>query len=108
MPKDYFARLVFVFTYAVEVEEKRTVIPMALVQPFTDISTPFRKKDIELRLLRLKEKPREKSIIIPARSIIRGAYIVPDGDKKADWLVVDIIDSDMFLRMHALYPSPNK
>ncbi|KAK7059249.1 hypothetical protein R3P38DRAFT_3303349 [Favolaschia claudopus] len=38
-------------------------------------------------------------------SIVRGAFIVPDFSRKGDYLVVDIIDADMFLRLRGLYPT---
>lgn len=103
-PKDYFARLLFVFTYTFEASNgQRTDIPMALIQPF--IEATMHKKDIELRLLRLRAEPRKKSILIPARSIIRGAYIAAENlEGEIASLVMDVIDSDMFLRMQAMYP----
>lgn len=79
---------------------------MALVQPFTAITT-LRKKDKDLRLHRLQTKPRETAIFVPARSIIRGAYIIPEGLKENTSLVVDVVDTDMFLRINKMYLSVN-
>ncbi|KAG6913371.1 hypothetical protein DXG01_007286 [Tephrocybe rancida] len=108
MDGDYFARLLFVFTYVVEADDKDTPIPMALVQPFTTIKQEnFTKKDIDLGLLRLEETLRAESIFIPARSIVHGVYLVPDNEKETGWSVLDTLDSDMFLRMHIMYPPSN-
>jgi len=105
-----FARLLFVFTYQVKASkdviipsgQTQVLIPMALVQPFTEIKK-LRKKDKDLCLYRLQEKPLEKAIFVPARSIIRGAYIVPEGLTEKNFLVVDLVDTDMFLHVNMMY-----
>jgi hypothetical protein len=51
--------------------------------------------------------PREKAIFVPARSIIRGAYIIPEGLKEKTSLVVDVVDTDMFLHINEMYLSEN-
>jgi hypothetical protein len=108
--KDFFAHLLFVFTYSLKASDNvimhdgcdSITIPFALVQPFTE--APLRKKDHELRFIRLKQKRPTESLIIPARSIRRGAYIIPEGIGQSTSIVVDIIDDDMFLRMLSMYP----
>ncbi|KAF8072161.1 hypothetical protein FPV67DRAFT_1667598 [Lyophyllum atratum] len=106
-PNNYFARLIFVFTYNVPSPHDDTrshvPIPMALVQPFATMKD-IKKKDVELRLLRLKEDSRKASIVIPARSIIRGAYIVHDNETDRGGMVIDTVDGDMFLRMQDMFP----
>lgn len=82
--------------------DSEVTIPMALVQPFTEI-TNLRKQDKDLCLHRLQAKPREKAIFVPARSIIRGAYIIPEGLTEKTSLVVDVVDTDMFLRINKMY-----
>lgn len=47
-------------------------------------------------------KPHSGAEFFFARSIIRGAYIVPDFNERGDFFVDDLIDSDMFLRMGML------
>lgn len=106
----YFARLLFVFTYRVKASEDiiipsgqtEVAIPIALIQPFKEITT-LRKKDKDLHLHRLQARPPEKAIFVPARSIIRGAYIIPEGLREKTSLVVDVVDTDMFLRINAIY-----
>ena len=56
-------------------------------------------KDLGLYRLQLQAKWYE---IIPLESIVRGAFLVPDSDNPEEYLVVDTIDSDMFLRMKSL------
>src|SRR5262249_1012363 len=109
-PSNYFGRLLFMFTYVVKASEDVTVlyghdkltIPIALILPFTNVST-LRQKDKDLRLHRLQAKPRTQAKLVPARSIIRGAYIVPEGLGASTSLVVDVVDTDMFLRINAMY-----
>ena len=82
--------------------QNEVTVPIALVQPFTEITT-LRKQDKDLRLHRLQIKPREKAIFVPARSIIRGAYIIPEGLTEKTSLVVDIVNTDMFLCINNMY-----
>jgi hypothetical protein len=97
----YFARLLYLFTYNFQ----GTAFPIALIQPYEDVH-PLRKKDQELRLHRLRpKKRRDTSIFISARSIRRGAFLVPALDHPNDLIVVDVIDTDMFLRIKAIYPA---
>ena len=100
----YFARLLYLFTY----NFRGTTFPIALIQPYADVHPP-RKKDRELRLHRLRptasgKKRGNSSIFISARSIRRGAFLVPALDNPNDLIVVDVIDTDMFLRIKSIYP----
>lgn len=61
------------------------------------------KKDKDFRLLHIREM-HDKTRVIPMHSIIRGSYIVSEEAGSKDSLIVDIVDSDMFLRIHAMYP----
>jgi hypothetical protein len=72
----------------------------ALVQPYTaGIVGSTRRIDRDLRLIRVKSVPRVDSIIIPLKSFIRGALLFPDPEHHDEYLVVEHVDSDMFLRM---------
>ncbi|KAJ6471679.1 hypothetical protein DFH09DRAFT_1253869 [Mycena vulgaris] len=83
----------------------KKVHPFALVQAL-DVGTGQRTtKNKALGFHRLRERQRQKSEFISVHSIIRCALLVPDFDKKGDYLVVDIIDGDMFLRLKEMYPS---
>lgn len=103
LPRNYFARLLFVFTHTIDSAGQSIDIPLALVLPFKELE-PSCAADVELRLLRLKAKHRKEAIIIPAKSIIRGALILPAAGGKSEWLVFDVLDTDMFLRMQLMYP----
>jgi hypothetical protein len=83
--------------------EAEVTIPMALIQPFKKI-TPAWKKDKDLGLDRLQETPPTKAIFVPAWSFIHGAYIVPEDLTKKFSLAVDVVDTDMFLRIRRMYP----
>ncbi|KAF7377675.1 hypothetical protein MSAN_00190400 [Mycena sanguinolenta] len=84
---DIFVRLVYVFTC--EIGGK--VHPFALVQPL-DVKTGIRTN-------------KEKALV---HSIIRGALLAPDFDKRGDYFVVDVVDADMYFRLKAMYPERAK
>ncbi|KAG1837031.1 hypothetical protein DFJ58DRAFT_718946 [Suillus subalutaceus] len=91
-----FVRLVFIFScQLLDVGS----FEFALVQPFTAGIGASRRLDRDLRLTRVKAVPRASSIFIPVQSFIRGAVCFPDPDHRDEFLVVDHIDSDMFVRM---------
>ncbi|KAJ7081070.1 hypothetical protein C8R44DRAFT_653325, partial [Mycena epipterygia] len=76
-----FARLVYLFSCTVE-----------------------KKKDNLLRFHRVHAKPRKSSEFISVHSIIRGAVLVPDFDKPGEFIVFDVLDTDMSRRLKSLYP----
>ena len=81
-------------------------MPIALILPFSEVLV-LRRRDKDLNFHRLRAKPRAESIFISIRSISRGAFIVPEHSKDDDFLVVDVVDTDMFLRIRAMYPMPS-
>ena len=95
-----FCRLVRVFTYAYAAQ----TYALALVQPYTTFIQSSQSVDRKLGLCRIHEKPRHESQIIPMRSIIRGALCIQDNEKEGDFLVLDTIDEDMFLRLVEIFP----
>ena len=94
-----FAQLIFLFECTVD------AIPysFALIHPFDSPIGPRRRKDVDLGFYRVREKPRQSSEFISVRSIVRGALLVEDFDRDGDLFVIDLIDSDMFLRLIAMY-----
>ena len=72
--------------------------PTALIQPCDAKFGQFYSKDKDLGLIRVQAKSRLSSEFIPIKSIIRGAVLVPDFDKEDDYIVMDVLDADMFLR----------
>ena len=92
-----FARLVFMFSCSIP---SFGTYDFALVRPITaDISANRNSFDEAFRLTRVKARPRAASIFIPIRSIMRGALLYPDPKHKDEFLVVEHVDGDMFLRM---------
>ncbi|KAG1849526.1 hypothetical protein F4604DRAFT_1883786 [Suillus subluteus] len=75
--------------------------PLALIHPF-DAPTGLRsRKDKDLNFFRVRARPRAQAQFYSVRSIIRGAFLVPDGP--SDYLVVDTADTDMFLRVKMMH-----
>lgn len=76
---------------------------VALIQTFKRTenrrSAEIRQKDKDLGFLRLQKGPTQ---FIWARSIIRGVPIFPAYDILDDFIVFDVIDADMMLRMQDL------
>ncbi|KAG0695762.1 hypothetical protein DFH29DRAFT_984879 [Suillus ampliporus] len=73
----------------------------ALVQPYTAGTGISHRIDHELKFTRVKAVPRANSIFVPLASFIRGAVLFPDREHQGEFIVVDHIDSDMFLHMKA-------
>jgi hypothetical protein len=72
------------------------LFPIALIHPF-DAPTGLRlRKDKQLNIFKVQAKPCVRMEFFSVRSIIRGALLVQD-DNSLDYLVVDTIDTDMFL-----------
>ncbi|KAJ7224878.1 hypothetical protein C8J57DRAFT_1093870, partial [Mycena rebaudengoi] len=56
-------------------------------------------------LHRIRDKPRRDAAFIPVRSIIRSALLAPHSDNPGGFFVVDVVDTDMFLRLKTMYPN---
>ncbi|KAI0087064.1 hypothetical protein BDY19DRAFT_995481 [Irpex rosettiformis] len=93
-------RLIRAFTY--EVDGRK--YGLALVQPF-DEQVQLRAEDRELGICRVRARKRRDSVVVPIRAIIRGAVTVEDRSTNFDeYMVVDSLDEDMFLRLMPLFP----
>ncbi|KAI0343363.1 hypothetical protein BDW22DRAFT_1329317 [Trametopsis cervina] len=97
-----FCELVRVFTYALN----GSVYALALVHPFRQptVTAQTRRIDRHLGICRLQKSQRKSSLIIPVRSIIRGCVISEDSWHKNDFTVVDALDSDIYIRLHSIFP----
>lgn len=95
-----FARLVYLFSCTVEKKSH----PFALVQPLDAPAGRGGRKDKLLRFHRVRAKPRKNSEFISVHSIIRGVVLVPDFDKSDEFIVFDVLDTDMSRRLKTLYP----
>ncbi|KAF8209353.1 hypothetical protein K438DRAFT_1572521 [Mycena galopus ATCC 62051] len=94
-----FVRLICMFQVAVG----ETTHPFALIQPMDAPVGRILAKDKDLKLFRVRAKPRKDAEFIPVRSIIRGAVLVPDSARSGDYIVMDVLDWDMFLRLRDMY-----
>ncbi|KAH9985222.1 hypothetical protein BJV74DRAFT_878709 [Russula compacta] len=95
-----FAQLVFLFQCTLDTN----MYSFALIHPFDAPIGPRLRRDVDLGFYRLREKPRRAAEFISVRSIIRGALTVKDFAHMGSRLVVDLVDTDMFLRLKKIYP----
>ncbi|KAI9057444.1 hypothetical protein FKP32DRAFT_1615288 [Trametes sanguinea] len=95
-------KLLFVFTW------QGVRYPIAFVEPYEIIAGRRSEVDRDFGLCRvwsrLNAAGERETAFIPARSIVRGALILADHDIPHDFLVVDMIDTDMFLRLWEYVP----
>ncbi|KAG2018372.1 hypothetical protein CC2G_007806 [Coprinopsis cinerea AmutBmut pab1-1] len=96
-----FARLVSVFT--INVPELQRPLPLAFLEIYDGpVTSAQRRRDSELGLFRVCRKPRSGGhfAVVSASLITRGALLVPAfGEKEENYLVFDVSDGDMFLRV---------
>ena len=80
---------------------------MALVQPFKAVNTngPISIVDIDFDFYRLKIQDRKDSRFIPLRAVERGALLAQDSERHDEYIVIDTVDADMYLRIRAMYPN---
>ncbi|KAI6011002.1 hypothetical protein BKA83DRAFT_4467353 [Pisolithus microcarpus] len=76
---------------------------VALVQPYDAPTGPQLAKDVHLNLWRVHEQPHESAEIFSVHLIIHGALLYPDHTRLGKHLVIDTIDTDMFLRMQMMH-----
>ncbi|KAI0371886.1 hypothetical protein BV20DRAFT_992080 [Pilatotrama ljubarskyi] len=92
-----FAQLKFTFIYTFQ----DTPLPLALVRCLDPVRSRS-SLDRELGLLRLR--PRESLNFIPVECIVRGALVAKDFGHDGDFLAIDTVDGDMFLRLRQHFP----
>lgn len=93
-----FAKLIFCFTMNV----KGNIMPLAFVEGMT-VPRTRNDSDKELGLYRVHSKGRDKPMVIPLRSLKRGALLYEDPEKPLDYYVVDAVDQDMFVRVERIF-----
>ncbi|KAG2741161.1 hypothetical protein P692DRAFT_201727134 [Suillus brevipes Sb2] len=96
--KNIFVRILFMFKFVVG----NHTFELALVLPMDAPTGSRRSVDRDLRLTRLRARPPALSEFISLQSIIRGALLVPDPAHNGDFFLVDLVDTDMFLRAKTL------
>ncbi|KAI0035349.1 hypothetical protein K488DRAFT_43506 [Vararia minispora EC-137] len=82
------------------------VYPVCIVRRLDAPVGGLRPEDTELDLHRVRSWPAERSSsyeIIPVLSVIRGALLVPDSRRSGDFLVMDLVDGDMYLRCKKIF-----
>ncbi len=100
----FFAQIIMLFSCVVGGKS----FPLALVHPFDKpVATSNAKLDKDLGFYRVQARKRVQSTFISIYAIIRGVLLVEDyrfksTDGVKEYLVVDSVDSDLFLRMKSL------
>jgi hypothetical protein len=80
------------------------LFPLALIHPFDAPTGPRLRQDKQLNLFRVHAQPRTKAEFFSVQSIICGALLVQDsGGNPLDYLIVDTVDTDMFLRVREMH-----
>ncbi|KAH9848281.1 hypothetical protein C2E23DRAFT_739970 [Lenzites betulinus] len=96
-----FAQLLFVFTFKFE----NVLHPVAMVKFLDEVRGRRSNADNGMDLRRVRKSPMPVDFI-RATSIIRGLLAMEDlnehGDSTGDYLLVDTVDSDMFLRLGSM------
>ncbi|KAG1726802.1 uncharacterized protein EDB91DRAFT_1239606 [Suillus paluster] len=90
-----FGKLMLIFTCTVGDVQ----YPVTLVLPYDQPVGIRPQKDKDFQFWRVKTKPRASAEFFSVHSIIRGCLIVEDASRPGEFLVVDTIDTDMFLQM---------
>ncbi|KAJ6611518.1 hypothetical protein B0H10DRAFT_2165819 [Mycena sp. CBHHK59/15] len=98
--KPIIVQLIYMFSCTVEGKSH----PFALVLPLDARTGSLGRKDKALRLYRVHAKPRRNTEFISVHSIIRGVLLAPDFEKPGEFLVIDIVDTDISLRLKSMYP----
>ena len=97
-----FGQIQFMFT--VSLSDQWTE-PIVLILPMKISNGPRSRKDVELGLYRLRACAREEVCFISAYSIVRGALLARDSSSQTDFLVIDLVDTDMFIRVGRAFSS---
>ncbi|KAG2160107.1 uncharacterized protein EDB93DRAFT_1237319 [Suillus bovinus] len=96
-----FGRLLMLFTCVVDGQTH----PVALVHPYDALVGQRSLKDKHFQFWRVRQRPRISSEFFSVHSIICGAALAEDHSIQGDYLVIDTIDTDMFLCMKVMHKS---
>ena len=76
---------------------------MALIHPYdAPVGTINQRRDRDLHFLKVGAKPHGASEFISVESIIRGALLIKDYGHEGHFLVVDLVDPDMWFRVREM------
>lgn len=94
-----FGRLAALFT--IQDARLQEPLPLAYVELLDGkVTAKQREKDAVLGFLRVRQSSQRRHVVVFARSIVRGALLVPTFEgKDSDFFVFDVVDGDMFLRI---------
>lgn len=98
--RTFFGIFISVFVFKTISEEFR---PFALIQPLDIVEGIKSTKDRQLHLYRLRSARRRDSIFIPLEGIVHGALLIEDPGVTGDFFIVDVIDTDWFMRCRELF-----
>ncbi|KIM66047.1 hypothetical protein SCLCIDRAFT_111742, partial [Scleroderma citrinum Foug A] len=99
---DIFRQIVFLFTCSIDKEK----FPLALVHPYdAGLAGQRLSKDSHRGFWRVRKQSRASTEIFSVHSIIRGALLYPDNARPGEYLVIDTIDTDMFLCVQEMHKS---
>ncbi|KIM52857.1 hypothetical protein SCLCIDRAFT_38933, partial [Scleroderma citrinum Foug A] len=94
--RDIFTWIISLFTCSIGNEK----FPLALIQPYDAGLVGQRlSKDNHLSFWRVHEQSHASAEIFSVHSIIHGALLYPDNTRPGEYLVIDTINTDMFLRV---------
>ncbi|KAG2028896.1 hypothetical protein BDR03DRAFT_1057700 [Suillus americanus] len=96
-----FGHLLMLFTCVVDGQTH----PVALIHPYNAPVGQHSLKDKHFQFWLVHARPRISSKFFSVHSIIRGAALAEDHSIQGDYLVIDTIDTDMFLRMKLMHKS---
>ncbi|KAI6142486.1 hypothetical protein BKA82DRAFT_4331474 [Pisolithus tinctorius] len=98
--KDIFGQLVLLFNCVIGEE----TFPLALLQPYdAQLIGQQLWKDNHLNFWRVGVQPCRSSEIISVHSIIHSALLYPDHTRPGEYLIVDTINTDMFLHVQMMH-----
>ncbi|KAG2160202.1 uncharacterized protein EDB93DRAFT_1261699 [Suillus bovinus] len=96
-----FGHLLMLFTCVVDGQTH----PVALVHPYDALVGQRSLKDKHFQFWRVRQRLRISSKFFLVHSIIHGAALAEDHSIQGDYLVIDTIDTDMFLCMKVMHKS---
>ncbi|KAG0702765.1 hypothetical protein DFH29DRAFT_982269 [Suillus ampliporus] len=90
-----FGKLMLIFTCTVGDVQ----YPVMLILLYDQLVGVHSQKDKDFQFWHIKRKPRASAEFFSVHSIVRGCVIVEDASRPDEFLVVDTVDTDMFLQM---------
>ncbi|KAH6871585.1 hypothetical protein BKA70DRAFT_1130952 [Coprinopsis sp. MPI-PUGE-AT-0042] len=103
--RQVFAQMVVILGMMVSGQEVLLLVLIPYDDTLTEASGAATRakarRDEAFEFIRVRQRLQAKAVVVFAETIIRGALLVKDFSNEAgrDFLVVDIVDADMFMRM---------